>query len=50
MSNIYPFVFVRDEIENFVADYNLTPCGVDVVVVVVGVVGVSVHFKTGITF
>ena len=33
----------------FRADYNSTPCGV-VVVVVVGVVGVRVHFKKWITF
>ena len=32
----------------FRADYNSTPCGVVVVVVVV--VGVPVHFKNGITF
>ena len=32
----------------FRADYNSTPCGVGVVVVVV--VGVRVHFKNGITF
>ena len=37
--------FVRDEIENFMADYNSTPCGVGVVVVVVVIVGVRVHFK-----
>ena len=32
----------------FRADYNSTPCGVGVIVVVV--VGVRVHFKNGITF
>ena len=43
--NFLPFFFfVRDEIENFVADYNSTPCGV-VVVVVVGV-----QIKKWITF
>ena len=35
------FFFVRDKIENFVADYNSTPCGV-VVVVVAAVAAVAV--------
>ena len=31
-------LFVRDEIENFVADYNSTPCGVVVAVAAVAAV------------
>ena len=54
---MYTFI-VRDKIENFVADYNSTPCGVGVVVVVVVivvvivvvVVVVRVQIKKWITF
>ena len=44
----YSYTFLSATELKFRADYNSTPCGVGVVVVVV--VGVRVHFKNGITF
>ena len=45
-TNLEEAIFLSATELKFRADYNSTPCGVGVVVVV----GVRVHFKNGITF